>query len=113
MKDRAVDLLVNGTAVIAALVLIYFLTAPLVMNSSLGTAFPDAYQPVKAVLESYDYGWPLRWYFQSVWHVHVEYRSFIGFHPSYVPAIYLFVVTVLTVAVAIPFVRRLRRASKA
>jgi hypothetical protein len=105
MKDQSGKLLGDIAAIMSALVLIYFLTAPPLINLSGGTSFPAVYQPVKVLLENYQYGGPLRWYFDSAWHSDVKYVRKIGITSSLAFPIWVFGVGALFRLILLPMRR--------
>ena len=109
MKERATDWLSWFTALLAILFLVFVLTAPPVMISiarSSGTAtFPTIYQPFISVIES-DYGGPLLWYFNNVWHSGIVLIGDQSGPPVHMVLLYTVIGLALLAAAALPFWRR-------
>jgi hypothetical protein len=67
-RNGCVEWASDGAAILAAVILFYFLTAPWFVIKSINshTPLPTIYNPVIYLLES-DYRGPLVWYMKSVW----------------------------------------------
>ena len=100
---------------LAGLVLVYFLAAPPVIIAAWKQGgvsnIPTIYQPVMRIIES-DFGGPLLWYFNSVWHAGI---MLIGEKtgPRWYLVLLYAVLGIGLVAVSFfPFVRRIRWRTK-
>ena len=111
-NETALDWLTWLTGLFAALVLLYFLTAPPIMMAAVkqngAASTPAVYQPVMSIILS-DFGGPLLWYCNSVWHMDIILFGEEAGPPWYVVALYSVVGLVLIAAVFFPFIRRMRR----
>jgi hypothetical protein len=102
-------------ALIASLVLLYFLTAPPVIlrivekhhRFDTGSSELSIYRPVFRLIES-DFGGPVLWYFNRVWHAGMQFDEG-EYGPLYAVATYFTVGAVLLAAVGYPFYQMYRR----
>jgi hypothetical protein len=97
---------------VAGLVLLYFLAAPPVImaacKQSGSFTIPMVYWPVMRIIES-DFGSPLVWYFNNVWHAGLIMMGDESGPPWYMVALYAVVGIGLVAAIFFPFIRRMRR----
>ena len=111
-NETALDWLTWLTGLFAALVLLYFLTAPPIMMAAVkpngAASTPAVYQPVMNIIES-EFGGPLLWYCNRVWHMEIILFGEDARPPWYVVALYSVLGLILVAAVVFPFVRRMRR----
>src|SRR5262245_49802201 len=96
----------------AFLLLIYLLAAPPIVLAHVrqtgSGSFPTAYGPVLLIIES-DFGGPMVWYFNNVWHAELVLIGGDEGPPWYIVATYLAVGSVLLAVMALPYFRRRRR----
>lgn len=96
----------------AGLVLLYFLAAPPVIiaawKQSGGAHIPAVYDPVMRIIES-DFGGPLLWYFNTVWHAEIMLIGDESGPPWYMILLYAVLGICFVVAVLFPFIRRIRK----
>jgi hypothetical protein len=110
MKEQTQKHVERLGSAVSALILIYFLTAPPLMKLSSGTASAVVYKPVKLLLENYAYGEPLCWYFESVWHIEVDYvHKKLGMISPFCFPIWVFGVAILLRAIRLPMLRCLHK----
>jgi hypothetical protein len=114
MKQRTSDWLTRIIALLATLFLLFVLTAPPIMKaivqadvrSGKGCCyFPAVYQPFMSMIES-DYGGPLLWYFNNVWHSEILLIGEESGPPIHILLIYAVIGLALLAATALPFWRR-------
>ena len=106
-RESLINCLVWTGSAFAGLVLLYFLTAPPVMmaawKQSGSIHVAPAYRPVMRIIES-DFGAPLLWYFNSVWHAGIILLG--DDSPSwYMLLFYTVLGTALILAVLFPVIR--------
>ena len=96
---------------LAGLVLLYFLAAPPVIiaacKQSGSFTIPTVYLPVMRIIES-DFGSPLVWYFNSVWHAELILIGDESGPPWYMVLLYAVLGIGLVAAIFFPFIRRMR-----
>lgn len=95
----------------AASVLLYFLTAPpllIAICQKNGGRIPWFFGPVIRVIES-DFGGPLVWYFNHVWHAELVLIGGDEGPSWYMVLLYVVMGAALILAVLFPFVRLLRK----
>jgi hypothetical protein len=114
MKQRVADWITWATAVVAMLFLLFVLTAPPIMSAIVQADvragrgcchFPAIYQPFISTIES-DYGRPLLWYFNDVWHSGILLPGEETGPPLHVVLLYSVIGLALLAAIAFPFWRR-------
>ena len=102
-------------AFVAALVLAYFLSAPPIIlrivekhhRFDLGAPELRLYGPVLGLIET-DFGGPVLWYFNRVWHAGIEFDEG-EYGPAYAIATYVLIGAVLLCCLGHPFFRIYRR----
>ena len=101
-------------AMFAALFLLFVLSAPPVMSAMVRADvragrgcchFPAVYQPFISIIES-DYGSPLLWYFNVVWHADIILIGEKSGPPLHMVLLYAIIGLALLAAAALPFWRR-------
>lgn len=108
IADRLAEPVTWLGAAITFLLLLYLLIAPPVLlthaRQTGSASFPGLYGPVLWLIES-DFGGPMLWYFNSVWHAEL---ILIGeIHPPawYMVTAYALVGGLLLLAMALPFLK--------
>jgi hypothetical protein len=116
MKERIADWITRATAIVAMLFLLFVLSAPPVMIAIVQADvragrpcchFPAIYQPFISIIES-DYGGPLLWYFNDVWHSEMLPIGEETGPPLRMVLLYAVIGLALLAAAAFPFWRRRR-----
>ena len=114
MRERVTDWFSWTMAVLAALLVLFVLSAPPVMTAFVTADvragrgcchYPAIYQPFISIIES-DYGSPLLWYFNDVWHSGI---GLIGEETGprlHMVMLYLVMGLALLAVAAFPFWRR-------
>jgi hypothetical protein len=103
------------SAFVAALVLVYFLSAPPIIqrivenHHRFDPGAPELllYGPVLRLIES-DFGGPVLWYFNRVWHTGMEFDEG-EYGPAYAIATYLLSGAVLLCGLGHPFYQAFRK----
>jgi hypothetical protein len=114
MKERVSDWFTWIIALLATLFLLFLLSAPPIMNAIVQADvragrgcchFPAIYQPFMSITQS-DYGGPLLWYFNDVWHSEIMLIGEENGSPVHMVLIYAVISLALLATTALPFWRR-------
>jgi hypothetical protein len=112
MVDRLAEPVAWLGSAIAFLLLVYLLTAPPVVlahaRQTGSASFPVLYGPVLWLIES-DFGGPIVWYFNNVWHAELVLIGGDQVPPWYIVATCILLGGMLLVAVLLPFFKLWRK----